>query len=534
MIMNHFFIKSLCVLLLAFACYQTASAEVRYEIVDFEGFEYELIYDDDTWTGTASLISRAWNPETDEFYSIQYGEWNPDSVYYVPSMIGDFPVTSIYGGFGGFSDLKHVVIPSTVTTIGRGAFAGSSIETIYFDGNNYYYDYNVEPLTFGGNSSWYVNHPTSGEFRGCERLKTVEFQRPINKISSCMFLDCPKLEHVYFNYSSDYNQNSMSLDTIGNSAFFNCTSLKSFEIPRSVKVIGDGAFAYCTNLETIDEANGITSIGRYAFAECHQLQGITLNPALQFMSEGAFLNCYSLTSISLPDAITTIQDNTFYDCRNLTNINLNNVTTFGERAFAGCNKLTEIDLTKAQNIGLSAFFGGHVYCVLSSDSYSYPSIGYREEGWGTTETTLGSLKNITLGENVTLLEDRTFVGHVPDTITCWAPAPPEFTITTNYNWTFSTQAYDSTVLRVPRVLVNDYREALIWSRFEHIEGMTVLGNGDANCDGQLSISDVTALIDKLLGNDTAAFNPINADVDGNGELGIKDVTTLIDKLLNNN
>ena len=526
-----YFTKSLYALLLAFAFIQNISATVKHDIVDVDGFEYEIIYDDDTWTGTASLIMRAWDPETNDFYSIQYGEWNPDSVFYVPSMIGDFPVTSIYGGFGGFSDLKHVIIPSTVTTIGRGAFAGSSIETIYFDGDNYYYDYDVEPLTFGGNPNWNNNSPRSGEFRGCERLKKVEFQRPINKITSCMFMDCPKLEDVYFNPFYD-NMNDMSMDSIGEFAFFNCIGLKSFEIPNSVKVIGDGAFSYCTNLETINMPSGITSIGNYAFAECHQLQGITLNSSLQFIGEAAFINCWSLTNMGIPDAITMIRDLTFYDCRNLTNLNLNNVTTFGERAFAGCNKLTELDLTKAQSIGEAAFFGGHVYCIVSTNAEL--SIGYREEGWGTTETTLGSLKNITLGENVTLLEDRTFVGHVPDTITCWAPAPPEFTITTNYNWTFSTQAYNSTVLRVPLVLINDYREAFCWSRFEHIEGMTVMGNGDVNGDGQLSISDVTALIDMLLSGQTGAANPINADVDGNGEVTIKDVTSLIDKLLNSN
>ena len=526
----HFsFTKSLCALLVTLASVQTISATEKYELVYVDGFEYELIYDDDTMIGTASIRTRLWDYETGEFYSIQYDEWNTDSVYYVPSMVGSFPVTGIYGGFGGFSDLKHVVIPPTVTTIGRGAFAGSSIETITFDSD--YSD--VDPITFGvdheGNS-----YPTQGEFSGCERLKTVCFYRPTNKLPSCMFLNCIALENVYFNYSSGHDQNSVSLDTIGNSVFFNCTGLKHFEIPSSVKVIGDCAFAHCDSMESISIPSGLTSIGKYAFAECRQLQGITLNPALQFIGEAAFLNCHSLASITLPNAITTIQDNAFYDCRNLTNINLSHVTTFGERAFAGCNKLTEIDLTKAQDIGLCAFFGGHVYCVLSSDSYRNPSISYREEGWGTQETTLGSLKEITLGENVTLLDDRTFVGHVPDTITCRAPAPPDFTETTNYNWTFSIEAYDSTVLRVPRVLVNDYREAFCWNRFVNIEGMTVLGNGDVNGDGQLTISDVAAFIDMLLNGQSGAANPINADINGDGNLSIGDITKLIDLLLNGN
>ena len=100
--------------------------------------------------------------------------------------------------------------------------------------------------------------------------------------------------------------------------------------------------------------------------------------------------------------------------------------------------------------------------------------------------------------------------------------------------TFNPQAYDTTVLRVPRVLVNDYREAFCWSRFVNIEGMTVMGNGDVNGDGQLSISDVTALIDMLLNGQAGTGNPINADMNGDGSLSIGDITRLIDRLLNGN
>ena len=57
--------------------------------------------------------------------------------------------------------------------------------------------------------------------------------------------------------------------------------------------------------------------------------------------------------------------------------------------------------------------------------------------------------------------------------------------------------------------------------------------GDVDGDGVVNISDVTALIDYLLG----ASSPIdmdNADVDADGHINISDVTTLIDKLLSGN
>ena len=57
--------------------------------------------------------------------------------------------------------------------------------------------------------------------------------------------------------------------------------------------------------------------------------------------------------------------------------------------------------------------------------------------------------------------------------------------------------------------------------------------GDVNCDGSVDISDVSSLIDYLLGNDAGTFSPANADTDRDGEVSISDVTMLIDALLGN-
>ena len=56
--------------------------------------------------------------------------------------------------------------------------------------------------------------------------------------------------------------------------------------------------------------------------------------------------------------------------------------------------------------------------------------------------------------------------------------------------------------------------------------------GDVNNDGKVSIDDVTALIDYLLGTNVENFNEEAADVDVNGKISIDDVTALIDMLLN--
>ena len=58
-------------------------------------------------------------------------------------------------------------------------------------------------------------------------------------------------------------------------------------------------------------------------------------------------------------------------------------------------------------------------------------------------------------------------------------------------------------------------------------------NGDVDHDGKVSIDDVTALIDFLLGSENDICT-VCADVDGDSMITIADVTALVDKLLNRN
>ena len=55
--------------------------------------------------------------------------------------------------------------------------------------------------------------------------------------------------------------------------------------------------------------------------------------------------------------------------------------------------------------------------------------------------------------------------------------------------------------------------------------------GDVNLDGKVTISDVTGLIDYVLGGDVTPFSRANADLNGDGKVSIADVTALIDLIL---
>lgn len=58
--------------------------------------------------------------------------------------------------------------------------------------------------------------------------------------------------------------------------------------------------------------------------------------------------------------------------------------------------------------------------------------------------------------------------------------------------------------------------------------------GDVNGDGNVNISDVTALIDYLLSGDASSINTDAANLNGDETVNISDVTALIDLILSGN
>ena len=62
---------------------------------------------------------------------------------------------------------------------------------------------------------------------------------------------------------------------------------------------------------------------------------------------------------------------------------------------------------------------------------------------------------------------------------------------------------------------------------------TTIVPGDANGDGNVTVLDVTAVINYVLGKNPTPFVFDNADVNGDGNVTVLDVTAIINIILNN-
>jgi len=134
-----------------------------------------------------------------------------------------------------------------------------------------------------------------------------------------------------------------SVNSIGDGAFYDCSSLTNIVIPDGVTSIGDWAFNGCSDLADIVIPDSVTSIGDEAFLGCSSLKSLVLPDSVTSIGNEAFLNCSSLNDIIIHDSVTSIGNNAFGCCKSLTNIAIpGSVTSIGGSAFSGCESLSSV------------------------------------------------------------------------------------------------------------------------------------------------------------------------------------------------
>ncbi len=134
-------------------------------------------------------------------------------------------------------------------------------------------------------------------------------------------------------------------------------------IPDSVTSIGDRAFWYCSSLTSVTIGDSVTSIGSYAFYYCDSLTKVNYTGTIDdwaskitfgdycanplHFAKKLYINDVEVTSAVLTSA-TKVNSYAFYGCSSLTSVTIGNgVTSIGDGAFSYCSSLTSVTFEDA-------------------------------------------------------------------------------------------------------------------------------------------------------------------------------------------
>ena len=168
-----------------------------------------------------------------------------DGKVVIPSMIDGNPVVKIDKGIQFSENIKSLVVPASVKTIGQSAFTQSS---------------SLTSLTFAEGSQ--LETISTYAFYGTG-ITSVKIPASVTMIDYGAFTNT-KLTEVIF-------ENGESLE-IGRAAFSH-TLISEVTLPESVKGIGAQAFA-ATLISEVSIPKSVQSIGNNAFAECSNLASV--------------------------------------------------------------------------------------------------------------------------------------------------------------------------------------------------------------------------------------------------------------------
>jgi len=324
-----------------------------------------------------SSLKKVIVPDIAAWCNISFGSLNANPLFYAEHIYSDEN-----------TEITDLVIPNSVTSIGRYAFYGctnlssislpNSIRYIYskaFD-NTLWYNNQPDGVLYLGNYVYgYKGQMSEGTsvvlkegstmisyaaFDGCSRLTSITIPNSVTSIGDYAFRGCSSLASIIVSnnvtHIGDYafdgtpwlkNQPD-GLLYIGKIAYKFIGTMPanaSVVIKDGTTQIANKAFSGCSGLKFITIPNSVTSIGEEVFKDCSNLASITIPNSVTRIGYSAFSGCRVLSSINIPDGVTSIGRETFKDCSNLASITIpNSVTRIDYSAFENCRVLSSINI----------------------------------------------------------------------------------------------------------------------------------------------------------------------------------------------
>lgn len=244
--------------------------------------------------------------------------------------------------FKNFPYLVTINVPASVKTIPANAF-GDEAKTVV-----------TSVILETG-----ITSVAAEAFSGYTALKTISFPETLKSIGNEAFYNCTSLVDInlakvttlgtyVFQNCTDLKKAIVQENTITaipEGTFKGCTSLERVVLPATIKSIGKEAFSHCEKL--VSDKNdqivltNVTSIGVSAFEECDTITYIKLENGLRTISNRTFAECDALKEVYIPQTVTSIGSKAFLNCSSLDNLEMYYyVTTISDDAFTGCSGLT--------------------------------------------------------------------------------------------------------------------------------------------------------------------------------------------------
>ena len=393
------------------------------------------------------------------------------SILEIPESVDGVAIKGI--GHRAFSDcgnLKTVTIPNSIETIGDFAFSncysiieltiGENVKSI----GNYAFAYldNIQVLNYNAinvEQFEFENLQSTNVFESFglsnEDGVTVNIGNKVKFLPKGMFNSVHRTANITsLNFAENGSLATISaysfkgipiktlylpnsIETIGDSAFYDCDSIIELTIGKNVKSIGYGAFSNCDSIIELTIGENVKSIGNYAFAYLDNIQVLNYNAinVEQFEFENLqSTNVFESFGLSNEDGVTVNIGNKvkflpkgMFNCSgegvaNITSLNFaengspltisaysfvgipikilylpSYIEIIGHRAFVDCWKLEEIYYDVA-NLNSTV----EIEDENGSGIFSYDSAIFA--GVGNTSKSV----DVVIGENVQSLPERLF------------------------------------------------------------------------------------------------------------------------------
>lgn len=201
------------------------------------------------------------------------------------------------------SGLETLLLPTSVKTIGEGAFSASSLKSLEIP----------EGVTKLGDYAFY----------GCEDLESVTLPSTLKELGKGVFGNCHQLKYV--NFSS-----GCSISELPEKTFAGCVVLESVNLPATITKVGREAFTHTMIREL--NLDGVTEFEDFALSGMPYLQILNINPQVAEVT-GLLMDDISL--VSLTGVPENLPDYFAANCTKLpTNDIVSGISTIGKYALA--------------------------------------------------------------------------------------------------------------------------------------------------------------------------------------------------------